>query len=89
MEIEIEISQEDRYAVIRVRDAGEGIAEEAIGKIFDPYFTTKEKTQGTGLGLCMSKQIIENLMLGSLDVRNTQEGAEFTITLRLKKMIRC
>jgi PAS domain S-box-containing protein len=85
-EIEIEISQENRYAVISISDAGGGIAEEAIGKIFDPYFTTKEKTQGTGLGLYMSKQIIENLMLGSLSVRNTNEGAEFTITLPLKKI---
>lgn len=84
-EIEIKISQEGGRALVSVTDAGGGISEEVIGKIFDPYFTTKEKTQGTGLGLYMSKQIIENLMLGSLSVKNTKEGAEFTIALPLKK----
>ncbi len=82
--IEIEITQENHNAVVSVTDAGGGIAEDVINKVFDPYFTTKEKTQGTGLGLYMSKQIIENLMLGSLSVRNFKEGVEFRITLPLK-----
>jgi signal transduction histidine kinase len=64
---------------------GGGISKGVMEKIFDPYFTTKEQTQGTGLGLYMSKQIIENSMCGSLTARNSNGGAEFKITLPLKK----
>ena len=55
-----------------------------INKVFDPYFTTKDQTQGTGLGLYMSKQIIENSMCGSLTARNTGKGAEFTVVLPME-----
>lgn len=84
-EIKIVATQKGSNAIIVISDAGGGIAKDVISKIFDPYFTTKEKTQGTGLGLFMSKQIIENLMLGSLGVENISEGAEFTITLPIKE----
>ncbi len=66
---------------IKVEDNAGGIPEEIIGRIFEPYFTTKEKSKGTGLGLYMSKMIIERNGKGTISVVNGPEGAIFTITL--------
>jgi signal transduction histidine kinase len=65
--------------VVTIADNAGGIPEEIMGKIFDPYFTTKGPQTGTGVGLFMSKTIIEKNMGGSLTVRNTANGAEFRI----------
>ncbi len=58
---------------VRVDDTGTGISEEHLSKIFDPYFTTKPAGQGTGLGLGVSRQIVE-MHGGVLDIRNRHEG---------------
>ena len=58
-----------------------GIDESVLERIFEPYFTTKEQGEGTGIGLYMSKIIIEKNMGGKLDVQNTERGAQFTIIL--------
>jgi len=68
----------DGRSHLTIADNAGGVPEEIIGKIFDPHFTTKG-THGTGIGLFMSKNIIEKNMNGRLTVRNTEEGAEFTI----------
>jgi Signal transduction histidine kinase len=52
-----------------------------IDKIFEPYFLKKESLVGTGLGLYMSKMLIEKNMKGSLTVQNTKKGAAFTIEI--------
>ncbi len=54
-----------------------------MDRIFEPYFTTKFETQGTGIGLYMTKAIIENNMKGSITARNEKEGVNFIIALNL------
>ena len=68
---------------ITICDNGGGIDENIIDKIFDPYFTTKHKSQGTGLGLYISKLIVEESLNGELNVHNTQDGTCFEIIQRL------
>lgn len=68
-------------ATVNIQDNGGGINEDIIHKIFDPYFTTKHKNQGTGIGLYMSKTIIEKKMSGSLIAENKDNGANFIIKL--------
>jgi C4-dicarboxylate-specific signal transduction histidine kinase len=77
--IHIDISREDNRSVVTITDNGGGISDDVMPKIFDPYFTTKEKTQGTGIGLYMSKIIIEQNMGGSLTARNVADGVAFRI----------
>ncbi|MFC2073970.1 sensor histidine kinase [Campylobacterota bacterium] len=71
----------DNKIAIDILDNAGGIPEDIIKKIFDPYFTTKEEGKGTGIGLFMSKRIIEENMKGSLQIFNTEAGAKFTIIL--------
>jgi PAS domain S-box-containing protein len=70
---------ENGKAVVTITDNAGGIPSEIMGKIFDPYFTTKSTDHGTGVGLFMSKGIIEKNMGGKLTARNTGNGAEFRI----------
>ncbi|MBK5276522.1 MAG: hybrid sensor histidine kinase/response regulator [Desulfuromonadales bacterium] len=80
--VTITLFNEDSCAVVTLADNAGGIPEEIINKVFDPYFTTKGPQQGTGVGLFMSKTIIEKNMGGRLAVRNTANGAEFRIEVR-------
>ena len=77
--IDIKITTVDGRSVVTVTDNGGGIGPEVMPKIFDPYFTTKEQTQGTGIGLYMSKIIIEQNMGGSLTAQNVEGGAQFRV----------
>jgi aconitate hydratase len=72
--------KEHHSVKITITDNAGGIKANPIEKVFEPYFTTK-KESGTGIGLYMSKIIIEKNMNGKLDVSNTQEGTSFTIIL--------
>ena len=79
--ISIHAFAEGGTSVVTITDNAGGIADEIIDRLFDPYFTTKEPDKGTGIGLFMSKTIIEKNMGGRLTVRNTGSGAEFRIEI--------
>ena len=66
----IDIFKDNEFAIINIKDNAGGIPKNIINKIFDPYFTTKHKAQGTGIGLYMSKEMIHKHIKGSLEVEN-------------------
>jgi len=67
-----------------VQDNGTGIEEDKLEKIFDPYFSTKHASQGTGLGLFMSRMIVQQSLGGSIHASNNEIGALLTITIPKK-----
>jgi C4-dicarboxylate-specific signal transduction histidine kinase len=77
--VSISVFAEGDRAVVTISDNAGGIPEEIMSKIFAPYFTTKGPQSGTGVGLYMSKTIIEKNMDGRLMVCNIADGAEFRI----------
>ncbi|TGK84550.1 histidine kinase [Leptospira noumeaensis] len=83
-EIKIEIGQtslqNEPFAFVSIQDSGPGIPEDIIGKIFDPFFTTKPVGQGTGLGLYISKQVIEKHR-GIIEVHSKPKETKFIVYL--------
>ncbi len=85
--LDIEISIKDKIGIIKLKDNAKGLDKKIIDRIFEPYFTTKHQSQGTGIGLYMSKMIIEKNMHGKLYVKNilSKRGVIFTIELPIYK----
>jgi len=79
--IKVKTYKENDQHIVEISDNGGGINSDIIEKIFDPYFSTKEKKNGTGLGLYMSKQIVEEHCNGKLLVENEADGVVFKIIL--------
>ena len=83
----VSVKKNKKNIVIKISDNGGGIKDTIIDKIFDPYFTTKHESIGTGIGLYMTNQIITKQMKGNTSVKNIEfecegnkyPGAEFTI----------
>ncbi len=76
-----ETARDERRVLVRVRDTGSGVADQARGHLFEPFFTTKAPGRGTGLGLFVSKGIVEG-MNGSLELEATgASGSVFRIDL--------
>ena len=90
--ISIEIYEKNDFAFLTIHDNAGGVPKNIIDKIFDPYFTTKHKSQGTGIGLYMSEEIITKHIQGLLTVENKKInynsieylGAKFTIKIPIK-----
>ncbi len=79
--IKIRIAKENSKHLIEVEDSAGGIEKRNLDKVFEPYFTTKFEAQGVGIGLYMSKMIVEESLGGSLSVINGSHGAKFTVVL--------
>jgi PAS domain S-box-containing protein len=77
-------NQKESNVYLTIEDNAGGVPKEIIDKIFDPYFSTKKKKDGTGLGLYMSKTIIEEHCNGTLMLENSKIGACFTIILPIE-----
>ncbi|MBU5637531.1 PAS domain S-box protein [Geomonas sp. Red69] len=77
--IVVRLERKEGKSVLSIEDNAGGIPDDIIDKVFDPYFTTKGPDKGTGIGLFMSKTIVEKNMKGSLTVCNTEQGARFCI----------
>jgi len=80
--IKISTYKEKNMVVLEVSDNAGGIPDNIIENIFDPYFSTKEEQNGTGLGLYMSKTIIEEHCGGILSVHNSAKGAVFKVMIK-------
>jgi two-component system, NtrC family, C4-dicarboxylate transport sensor histidine kinase DctB len=77
-----EITIEDKkYSTIKITDNAGGINQEQEERIFEPYFTTKHSSSGTGLGLFMSRMIIEQSLNGEMTLSNEDNGCSFIITI--------
>jgi two-component system, NtrC family, C4-dicarboxylate transport sensor histidine kinase DctB len=82
--ITISLSKEKNIAIIKFTDNAGGIDNAILENVFDPYFTTKHQAHGTGLGLFMSKMIIEKSLNGEITLNNHLDGILYTITLPLE-----
>ena len=75
----------ERVLVTEIDDDGTGVAEDKLGRVFEPFYTTKAAGKGTGLGLTVSRKIVE-LHEGTIQIQNrTPRGARVTITLRTER----
>ena len=77
--------EQEHYIIIEVSDNGGGVDEAQLASIFDPFFTTKEPMGGSGTGLYISKQIVEQSMLGSISAVNEHGGLVVTVVLPKKE----
>jgi len=78
-EITITLKQKNKQTIISVEDNGKGVSTEDINKVFNPYYSTKKESMG--LGLYMTKLIIENHMQGTISIERLPDGVRFLIVV--------
>ncbi|SMP62793.1 ABC transporter substrate-binding protein [Anoxynatronum buryatiense] len=83
--IHITIDNDTPWVAVSIADTGGGIPATIADRIFEPYFSTKPQKQGTGLGLYMTKTIVENSLKGTLRWENSTQGAVMTIRIPEEK----
>lgn len=83
--IKIYSKKDDKTISLFIEDNGNGINVEPINKIFDAYFSTKKDSHGTGIGLYMSKMIVEKSLKGKIEAKNSKFGAVFEIKVVYKR----
>jgi len=81
--IKISLEENKKNVIIKIQDNGGGIKQDIIDRVFEPYFTTKFKSDGTGIGLYMSKMIIEESMQGKIKLENVKNGVLTKIELNI------
>ncbi len=79
--IRVSAACRDGHVDVHVEDDGGGMSQEVARHLFEPYYSTKPQDKGTGLGLYMSRQIIEGHMMGKILAENTETGAVFTVSV--------
>ncbi len=79
----VKISSDDKYGILEVLDNAGGISEKIMPNIYEAYFTTKDDGNGTGIGLYMSKIIVEQNMNGKVKCANIKDGAVFSLSIPL------
>jgi signal transduction histidine kinase len=84
--LSILVKEVNNMLYVEVSDNAGGVDLKIMEKIFDPYFTTKKQSGGTGLGLYIAKIIVEQNLNGSIEVENTKEGAKFTVGLTMSNV---
>lgn len=83
--INVRIKQEDCQNVVYVCDNGAGIENAIIDKMFDPCFSTCSTNSGAGMGLYMSRMIIERHFSGRIAIRNLENGAKASVRIPIKE----
>ena len=80
--LDIFLSKEDEYVMVQIKNNGQQIAAHDLMRIFEPYYTTKESKDQKGIGLFMSRRIIEESFHGSLEIENVAKGVNVTIKVK-------
>ena len=85
-EVTVSVKQADNHIVITLKDNGEGMSDEVKERLYENFFTTKPVGQGTGLGMAITRDIIENRHHGTISFESTEgKGTTFTLTIPIKK----